>query len=159
MKKRFVWMLALLLTAALAGCGSGENAAPAGESEDDAGEVLYDPVLYEDLSSTLVSLGQYKGLEAEFTVAEITDEEVADQVWSIQKNYAELVEADRPAQERDLLTIDFTGYVDGETSENLQGEGTSLEIGSGDFVPGFEEQLIGASAGDDVEVNLTFPEE
>ena len=96
-----------------------------------------------DLSSKLISLGQYKGLEVSRDTAEVTDEDVTKEVWDNEKQYLKLKDVDRPAEEGDVLTIDFTGYVDGESSDNLKGTDTQLELGSGTFIPGFEDQLIG----------------
>ncbi len=132
------------------------DAADAGE-EGTAAE--YKRVSYKDLSSKVVNLGEYKGLEGKRTVEEVTDEDVEDEIWQIKKESSELVDVDREAKEKDVVVIDYTGYVDGKTTEELQGNEYSLELGSGNFVPGFEEQLIGAVAEEDREVNLTFPED
>ena len=106
-----------------------------------------------------VTLGEYKGVEVPKSETEVTDEDVAREVWDNEKQYLELKDVDRPAEEGDVLTIDFTGYVDGESSDNLKGTDTQLELGSGTFIPGFEDQLIGVNAEDDVEVNVVFPDE
>ncbi len=74
------------------------------------------------------------------------------------KEYLEPEEVERAAEEGDVVVIDYTGYVDGETSDGLQGTEYSLELGSGTFVPGFEDQLVGAIAGEEREVILTFPD-
>lgn len=164
-------MMALLAAAVLSltACGSKENNTEqnAEQTSEDAveqesegtAEGTYKQVSYKDLTSTIISLGQYKGLEMERMVEEVTDEDVQKEIKEIQKEYAQAVTVERPAQMGDVTIIDFTGYVDGETSDSLQGTEFSLELGSGQFVPGFEEQLVGASAGDTVEVNVTFPEE
>lgn len=127
--------------------------------EEEAALPSYDPVLYEDLTSRIVSMGEYKGLEVTRIVEEVTDEEVKEEATSSMKDYSELLTVDRESQMGDVLLIDFTGYVDGETSDELSGTEYTLELGSGDFVPGFEEQLVGVKAGDDAEVNVTFPED
>ncbi|HBN56273.1 MAG TPA: trigger factor [Lachnospiraceae bacterium] len=168
------WMMAGLILSALAltACGNkgteeqkpdaavetekSPDAADAGE-EGTAAE--YKRVSYKDLSSKVVNLGEYKGLEGKRTVEEVTDEDVEDEIWQIKKESSELVDVDREAKEKDVVVIDYTGYVDGKTTEELQGNEYSLELGSGNFVPGFEEQLIGAVAEEDREVNLTFPED
>lgn len=152
--------MCMAVVCSLAGCGSKENtdAAQTEDSQEEA-SVSYEPVLYEDLTSKLTSLGKYKGLEVSRDVEEVTDEDVAKEVWDTEKQYLELMDVDRPAESGDVLTIDFTGYVDGETSDNLKETDTQLELGSNTFIPGFENQLIGASAEDDVEVNVVFPEE
>lgn len=132
--------------------------------EEETGETVdellnYDPVLYEDLTSTLVSLGEYKGITAVRNVAEVMDADVQKEIRTVKASYGELVDVDREAELGDVVLIDFTGYVDGETSDNLQGTEYSLELGSGDFIPGFEDQLVGVKAGEDRELNLTFPED
>lgn len=119
----------------------------------------YKLVLYEDLTSKVVQLGEYKGLEATKTVVEVTQEEVLEEVEATKRDYAETITVEREAKQGDIVLIDYTGYVDGETSDGLQGSEYPLELGSGSFIPGFEDQLVGANAGDEVEVNVTFPEE
>lgn len=162
MKKKYMMVLLAAAMLSLTACGNKdtEEAAENTESiENEASTPEYDPVLYEDLTSKLVSMGEYKGLEAVRTVAEVTDEDVQDEADSSMKGYSEPLTVDREAQMGDVLLIDFTGYVDGETSDELSGTEYSLELGSGDFVPGFEEQLVGTKADEDVEVNVTFPED
>lgn len=165
MKKKYMMILLAAAMLSLTACGSraeeeaAENTKDTESPEEEAALPSYDPVLYEDLTSKIVSMGEYKGLEAVRTVAEVTDEDVQNEADSSKKNYSELMTVDREAQMGDILLIDYTGYVDGETSDGLSGTEYSLELGSGDFVPGFEEQLVGAKANDDVEVNVTFPED
>lgn len=170
MKKRYMMILLAAAMLSMTACGSKgaeenteesteestEDAETSGESEE---LPSYDPVLYEDLTSKIISMGEYKGLEAVRTVAEVTDEDVQSEADSSKKDYSELLTVDREAQMGDTLLIDFTGYVDGQTSDELSGTEYSLELGSGDFVPGFEEQLVGVKADEDVEVNVTFPED
>ena len=160
MKKKVILAMCMTAVLALAGCGNKNEAAKTDDGQEETeATVSYEPVLYEDLSSKLTSLGQYKGLEVSRDTAEVTDEDVAKEVWDNEKQYLELKDVDRPAEEGDVLTIDFTGYVDGESSDNLKGTDTQLELGSGTFIPGFEDQLIGVNAEDDVEVNVVFPDE
>ena len=166
MKNKYAVLLcAAVLAAGLTACGgqTGESGQSAGEntqgSSESGGAADYDPVTYEDLASTVVSLGPYKGLEAQRVVEEVTDETVQKEINAIKKEYSQLVTVDRPAQEGDVALINFTGYVDGETSEGLQGTEYYLELGSGEMVPGFEDQLIGASADESREVAITFPED
>ena len=160
MKKKVILAMCIAAALALAGCGNKNETAKTDDGQEEAeATVSYEPVLYEDLSSKLISLGQYKGLEVSRDTAEVTDEDVAKEVWDNEKQYLELKDVDRPAEEGDVLTIDFTGYVDGESSDNLKGTDTQLELGSGTFIPGFEDQLIGVNAEDDVEVNVVFPDE
>ena len=160
MKKKVILAMCIAAALALAGCGNKNEAAKTDDGQEEAeATVSYEPVLYEDLSSKLISLGQYKGLEVSRDTAEVTDEDVAKEVWDNEKQYLELKDVDRPAEEGDVLTIDFTGYVDGESSDNLKGTDTQLELGSGTFIPGFEDQLIGANIDEEKEINVTFPEE
>ena len=150
MKKKVILAMCIAAALALSGCGNKNETAKTDDGQEEAevteateATVSYEPVLYEDLSSKLISLGQYKGLEVSRDTAEVTDEDVAKEVWDNEKQYLELKDVDRPAEEGDVLTIDFTGYVDGESSDNLKGTDTQLELGSGTFIPGFEDQLIG----------------
>lgn len=166
MKKKYMMILLAAAMLSLTACSpenADENTEEAAEETEDGEDAVqvptYDPVLYEDLTSTIVSLGEYKGIEGTRTVAEVTDEDVLEEVETRKKDYAELTDVDRGAQMGDVVLIDFTGYVDGETSDELSGTEYSLELGSGEFVPGFEEQLVGAVADGDVEVNVTFPED
>lgn len=175
MKRKYAVILLAAAALTLTACGGkdnqkAENAAEETTSAEDtaeeeateevANELLdYDPVLYGDLTSTIVSLADYKGLTATKTVQEVTDADVQKEIRTAKKSYAELVDVDRAAEEGDVVTIDFTGYVDGETSGSLQGSEYPLELGSGIFVPGFEDQLIGAAAEEDREVNVIFPED
>lgn len=107
-----------------------------------------------------VKLGEYKGLEVEEKTVEVTDEDVEKEIENLRERHAELiVKEDGEIENGDTAVIDFEGFQDGEAFEGGQGENHSLEIGSGQFIPGFEEQLIGKKAGDETEVNVTFPEE
>ncbi|NCU16967.1 trigger factor [Pallidibacillus pasinlerensis] len=107
-----------------------------------------------------VKLGDYKGLEVEKVDTEVTDEEVENEIKELQKRHAELVvKEDEAAAEGDTVVIDFEGFVNGEAFEGGKAENHSLELGSGQFIPGFEEQLVGVKAGEEKEVNVTFPEE
>ncbi|GGP13602.1 trigger factor [Oceanobacillus neutriphilus] len=107
-----------------------------------------------------VKLGEYKGLEVEEQSVEVTDEDVEQEIENLRERQAELVvKEDSEIENGDTAVIDFEGFKDGEAFEGGQGENHSLEIGSGQFIPGFEEQLIGKKAGDETEVKVTFPEE
>ncbi|HJE00762.1 trigger factor [Staphylococcus auricularis] len=107
-----------------------------------------------------VELGDYKGLEIEKQSTEVTDEEVQQQIDNQLNNLADMVvKEDGQVEEGDTVNIDFDGYVDGEQFEGGQADGYDLEIGSGMFIPGFEDQLVGAKAGEELDVNVTFPEE
>jgi len=107
-----------------------------------------------------VKLGQYKGLEVEKMDATVTDEDVENELKRLQENYAELiVKEDGTVENGDTAVIDFEGFVDGEPFEGGKAENYSLEIGSGTFIPGFEEQLVGMKAGEEKDIQVTFPEE
>ncbi|MBB5172657.1 trigger factor [Texcoconibacillus texcoconensis] len=107
-----------------------------------------------------VELGDYKGLEVEEKDTEVTEEDVQNELTQMQEKHAELVAIeDGEVAEGDTVVIDFEGFVDGEAFEGGKAENFSLEIGSGQFIPGFEEQLVGAKSGEDREVKVTFPEE
>ena len=107
-----------------------------------------------------VLLGEYKGLEVEEESVEVTDEDVDNEIESLRQSQAELVlKEDGQVEEGDTVVIDFEGFLDGVAFEGGKGENHSLEIGSGQFIPGFEEQLIGKESGVETEINVTFPED
>lgn len=107
-----------------------------------------------------VQLGDYKGLEVEKQDVELTDEELQESIDHQLGHLAEMVvKEDGAIENGDTVNIDFDGYVDGEQFEGGQAEGYDLEIGSGSFIPGFEEQLVGVKTGEEKDVNVTFPEE
>lgn len=107
-----------------------------------------------------VKLGAYKDLEVSVEASkEVTDEEVDAKLENESKNLAELVVKEGAAENGDTVVIDFVGSVDGVEFDGGKGENHSLELGSGQFIPGFEDQLVGAKAGDEVEVKVTFPED
>ena len=107
-----------------------------------------------------VTLGEYKGLKVDKVSVEVTDEEVDAEIEKERERNARTVEVtDRAVQDKDEVTLDFEGFVDGEAFEGGKGEDYPLTIGSGAFIPGFEDQLIGAEIGKEMEVNVTFPEE
>lgn len=107
-----------------------------------------------------VTLGEYKGLKAERPVVEVTDDEVNHELSHMQERNARIETAeDREAQNGDTAVIDFEGFVDEKAFEGGKGENYNLELGSGSFIPGFEEQLVGHKAGEDVDVTVTFPED
>ena len=107
-----------------------------------------------------VKLGAYKDLEVSVEASkEVTDEEVDAKLENERKNLAELVVKEGAAENGDTVVIDFVGSVDGVEFDGGKGENHSLELGSGQFIPGFEDQLVGSKAGDEVEVKVTFPED
>ena len=107
-----------------------------------------------------VTLGEYKGLEVPKTETEVTEEEIEAELKKEQeKNSRTITVEDRGAENGDIATIDFEGFIDGTAFEGGKGTDYPLTLGSGSFIPGFEDQLVGVKAGDHVEVNVTFPEE
>ncbi len=107
-----------------------------------------------------VKLGKYKGVKIEKVSTEVTDADVDAEIEKERKaNSRTIVVEDRPVKDGDITVINFEGFVDGVAFEGGKGENYPLTIGSGQFIPGFEEQLIGAKIGEDVEVNVTFPED
>ena len=105
-----------------------------------------------------VTLGQYKGIEYVKKEAAVTEEDItAKLAEEQQKNAVSITVEDRPAKEGDTVDIDFEGFVDGTAFEGGKGENYELVLGSGQFIPGFEDQLVGRSFGEEVDVNVTFP--
>lgn len=107
-----------------------------------------------------VKLGEYKGLEASMLPVEATDEDVDAELENMRNRNSRLVTVeDREAQMGDTAEIDFEGFVDGVAFDGGKGENYPLELGSGSFIPGFEEQVAGHKAEEEFDVNVTFPEE
>lgn len=107
-----------------------------------------------------VTLGEYKGLAVDKVSNRVTQKEIEERLGKEQEKNARTIAVEgRPVQDKDEVILDFEGFVDGVAFEGGKGENYSLVIGSGSFIPGFEEQLIGAEAEKEVEVNVTFPEE
>ena len=106
-----------------------------------------------------VKLGEYKGLTAEKEEVKITDEDIENELKPYINRASRMVTVEREAQNGDTVVIDFEGFKDGVPFDGGKAEGHSLELGSGAFIPGFEDQLVGTKAGDEKDVNVTFPEE
>lgn len=106
-----------------------------------------------------VTLGQYKGIEIVKQNASVSDEEVENALKAEQENQARYVDVERPIENGDRIVLDYAGTVDGVAFEGGTAQDQNLDIGSGMFIPGFEEQLIGVSVGEDKNVEVTFPEE
>lgn len=107
-----------------------------------------------------VKLGKYKGVKVDKIEVEVTDEEVDAELAKERESNARNIEVtDRAVKDGDMTVLDFEGFVDGVAFEGGKGENYPLTIGSGAFIPGFEEQLVGAEIGKEVEVNVTFPED
>lgn len=107
-----------------------------------------------------VKLGKYKGVKVEKADTEVTDEEVDKEIDKERESNARNIDVtDRAVKDGDIVTLNFEGFVDGTAFEGGKGENYPLTIGSGTFIPGFEEQLVGAEIGKETEVNVTFPED
>ena len=107
-----------------------------------------------------VKLGKYNGVKVEKADTEVTDEEVDKEIDKERESNARNIDVtDRAVKDGDIVTLDFEGFVDGTAFEGGKGENYPLTIGSGTFIPGFEEQLVGAEIGKETEVNVTFPED
>jgi len=107
-----------------------------------------------------VELGDYKGIEVEAKEADVSTEEIDGELKRLQDRHAEFVAIDDGiAQIGDTAVIDFEGFADGEAFEGGKGENYSLNLGSNSFIPGFEEQVVGMSAGEEKDIQVTFPEE
>ncbi len=123
--------------------------------EDDKSLTLrFNAILYPE-----VELGQYKGLEAVRKAVKVDPAEINMEVDQLRDRNATVQTAERPAKFGDTVVLDYEGFIDGVPFEGGKDEKHSLEIGSNSFIPGFEVQLIGTSAGEDTEVNVTFPED
>lgn len=124
--------------------------------------VADDKSLTIDFESTLypeVKLGEYKGLSAYKAPVKVTADDVKKELESIQKRNGRIVDVEREAKMGDTVKIDFDGYRDGKRFDGGKAEGYELTLGSGSFVPGFEEQLVGMKAGDEKDIDITFPED
>jgi len=137
MKKRILALvMGLCMTASLVGCANGE------------------------ISNDKIRIKQYKGLEITDTTMEVTDEDVEMSIQSTLQTLSTKTDiTDRPAQEGDMVVIDYEGKVDGVAFEGGTATEQSVEIGAGMFVPGFEEGIIGHNIGETFDVNVTFPEQ
>jgi trigger factor len=106
-----------------------------------------------------VTLGDYKGLEVEKTEAAVSDEQVAAELDRMAQNVASTETVERAAQMGDTANIDFEGFDNGVAFDGGKGDNFDLKLGSGSFVPGFEEQIVGMNAGDEKDIDITFPED
>ncbi len=142
-KKCMAAVLALVLAFALAGCGTKE--------------LNY---ISDLTASDYVTLGQYIGIAVTETEPSVSDDDVEDYIEYFLSTMAETVEiTDRPLEEGDTVNIDYVGYRDGEPFDGGSDSGVDLTLGSGTFIEGFEEGLIGAEIGDNIELPLTFPDD
>ncbi len=106
-----------------------------------------------------VTMGAYKGVEAEKADATVSEDDIKQELDRLAQRDSSTETVERPAQLGDTTVIDFEGFVDGVAFEGGKGEDFSLKLGSGTFIPGFEDQLVGKSAGEECDVNVTFPED
>ena len=123
-------------------------------TDDRTASYTFEVTLYPE-----VTLGQYKGLEAERKDESVSDENVDNELNSVRKRNARMIDIDdRAAEMGDTVNIDFDGYLDGERFDGGKAEGYSLELGSNSFVPGFEDQIVGMKIGEEKDIDITFPE-
>ncbi|MBQ9551755.1 MAG: trigger factor, partial [Clostridia bacterium] len=107
-----------------------------------------------------VDVGEYKGLSAEKATVEVTDDEIDHEIGHLRDQNSRMIDVDdRAAAMGDITNIDFEGFVDGVAFEGGKGEDYDLTLGSGSFIPGFEDQIVGHTIGEEFDVNVTFPEE
>ncbi len=105
----------------------------------------------------VATLGQYKGIEAPKAAVTVTDEEVDEDIKQLASRNSSISTVERPAKDGDTVIIDFDGYMDGVAFDGGKGENYTLRLGSGTFIPGFEDQVVGMAAGDEKDVEVTFP--
>ena len=122
-------------------------------ADDDSVTMVIDTDLYPE-----VTLGQYKDLEVEKAEAAVDASEIDAEIDRMANNIARISTVDRAAKDGDTAVIDFEGFKDGEAFDGGKGEAYELKLGSGSFIPGFEEQVVGMSAGEKKDINVTFPE-
>ena len=107
----------------------------------------------------VVKLGEYRGIKAKKPEADFDEARVTEELEAVRKRNARLIDVERPAQNGDRVTIDFEGFVDEVAFDGGKADDYDLELGSGTFIPGFEDQVVGMSVGEQRDVNVTFPEE
>lgn len=165
--KKFVLPVVLFTAIAMAGCGNtaqeGNNNTAQEVTETtvaESGEAVSEGSLDELYTDAYVTLGEYKGLEATYDVKKPGTDDIEGRIKSDLSSMVEKVEVtDRPVKTGDIVNIDYEGKKDGVAFVGGTAAGYDLTIGSGAFIPGFEEGLIGANLGDTVDLNLTFPEQ
>lgn len=153
MKKKKI--AALFMAAALAAVAAG----CAKKAQDDTTAASTEAETDEYVAESSVTLGEYKGISVTVSEATVTDEEVQNQIQQVLNSKAEYREVDRAAQTGDQVNIDYKGLLDGEAFDGGTAEGYDLTLGSGSFIDGFEDGLVGAVKGEKRDLNLTFPEE
>lgn len=152
-------LCAVMICSMLAGCGGKEEAAE--ETTEETTEGVRDlPSLEEYDVDKYVTLGEYKGITVKKSVVEVTDEELETQIaMELANNPIKLTDLTAKVEEGDTVEIDYVGTLDGVAFEGGSQEGALLTIGSGQFIDGFESGLVGAAAGQTLELNLTFPKD
>lgn len=162
MKKRLcIAVLAVCMAAAAAGCSGGDSKTSQTEAAEESGNKSKDGAKIVDADAAkYVKLGEYKGMELTKEVSDVTEEQIEAAIESDLKTKAETLGAEDAAQTGDIVNIDYVGTIDGVAFEggSTDGQGTDLELGSGSYIDGFEDQLVGAKTGETKEVNVTFPE-
>ena len=151
--KRFfsIFLTAIILVCTLASCAESKDLMKPFKKEE-TGNVI-DPSKY-------MELGKYIGLEIELIEPEVvTDEMVENAINQTLYNYSETEKVSRPVEEGDLVIVDYIGYVDGKTADNLQASGEEIVIGLGNYIPGFESGMVGMKEGDTKDIDLTFPKD
>ncbi len=140
-----------------------ENLEPVSQPSVDIGLLEEDKDMQYKVTVTVkpeVELGQYKDIKVEKTVRPVTEEDITESIDRLRERKAEMVVAEgAKLGQGDFAIIDFAGFIDGQPFSGGEGKGYPLEIGSGNFIPGFEEQLLGAAAGEERTVNVSFPED
>lgn len=158
-KKLCIAVLAMCMAASAIGCGGGDSGKSGTESTSKAGG---EGTKIVDVNvADYVKLGDYKGIELTKESTDVTDEQVEATIESDLKTNAQTLGADEPAELGDIVNIDYVGTIDGEEFDggSTDGQGTDLELGSGSYIEGFEDQLVGAKTGETREVHVTFPED
>ncbi len=127
----------------------------------DVSEINKDGLTFSVVCTTKpeVSVKDYKGIAVTKPSTEVTDEDVDKEIQTLLDRQARFVEVDRAAEDGDMVTLDFEGFTDGKPFDGGKAEGYELQLGSGQFIPGFEEQIVGKKVDEDFDVNVTFPEE
>lgn len=152
MKKKIVILLAAVAALSMLG-GCGEKKDDSKKADKEEKEIVYD-------ASKYVTLGEYKGLEVSLESYEVTDEAIRASIEELIANYPVYTDSDKAAVENgDFANIDYEGLKDGVAFDGGTEAGRVLEIGSGSFIPGFEEGLVGAAVGATIPLNITFPED
>ena len=116
-------------------------------------------LIFKIITKPEVKIKKYTGLKVKKETVKVTDEEVKNQINHLREQYADIVVKDGKVENGDTAVIDFEGFKDGVAFDGGKGENYPLEIGSNTFIPGFEEQLIGLKAGEEKDINVTFPED